>query len=61
LSEVVIENKPTVPKERKKDVLGNSVNVEMQSPQEYGRLRSRDRNAANKLEVRCISNVAEII
>jgi hypothetical protein len=61
LSEVVIENKPTVAKERKKDALGKSVNVEMQSPQEYGRLRSLDRNAANKLEVSCICNVAEII
>ncbi|CAB3980388.1 NADPH oxidase 5 isoform X1, partial [Paramuricea clavata] len=51
LSEVVIENKPTVAKERKKAALGKSVNVEMQSPEEYGRLRSLDRNAANKLEI----------
>ena len=54
LSEVVIENKPTIAKERAKLAEDRRGNIEMRSHS-----RSLDRNA-NKLEVGCIYYMAEI-
>ncbi len=52
LTEVVIENKATVEKEKQKTIQNSSGSLEMQSPGKN--TRSLERNAANRLEVSCM-------
>ena len=53
LSEVVIENTMTVEKERGAHI--RSDDIEMKTLERNARLRSLDRNLANKLEVRFLA------
>ncbi len=52
LTEVVIENKVTVEKEKETTIQNSSGSLEMQSPGKN--TPSLERNAANKLEVSCM-------
>ncbi len=51
LSEVIIENQATIAKEKEKVIQNRRDDLEMRSPERNTRLRSLDRNAADKLEV----------